>query len=120
MPKLLTAVLLAPVVVFAGWIDKAGESLPDSASVVFSVTAAEAGKQLPDDVGAFVERRRICDHFRGEEPYSPERRAEINRATEQYCRGTDRDLALLKSKHRGNAAVAALLETFEPSIEARE
>jgi hypothetical protein len=73
----------------------------------------------PDDVAQFVERRQTCDHFRGEEPYSPERRAEIEAASDKFCRGTDRELAALRSKYRDNAAILKVLDAVEMDIEAK-
>jgi hypothetical protein len=73
----------------------------------------------PDDVAQFVERRQTCDHFRGEEPYSAERRAELEAASDKYCRGTDRELAALRSKYRNNAGILKVLDTFENDIEAK-
>jgi hypothetical protein len=81
---------------------------------------APAQPQLPEDVASFVERRDICDHFRGEEPYSPERRAEINRNTEKFCRGTDPELGALRAKYQNTRAFAAALERFERDIEPAE
>ena len=75
--------------------------------------------RLPDDVAEFVARRQTCDHFRGEEPYSPERRAQIEAAADQYCRGSDRDLAALRSKYRNNAIVLDRLSKYEAEIEAK-
>ena len=97
-------------------------SVRGTALIALSVSAlgctAPAQTQLPEDVTSFVERRRICDHFRGEDPYSPERRAEINQATEKYCRGTDRELEALRVKYRDARAIGAALENFESNIEA--
>jgi hypothetical protein len=73
----------------------------------------------PDDVAQFVERRQTCDHFRGEEPYSPERRAELEEASEKFCRGTDRELAVLRSKYQNNAGIIKVLDAFENDIEAK-
>ena len=96
----------------------------------FSVTAAivavgcalspPARLQLPADVASFVERRSICDHLRGEEPYNAERRAELIAGTENFCLGTDRELAALRLKYRGNAGAIAALKDFEETIEARK
>lgn len=78
---------------------------------------APAPAPFPEDVASFIERRRICDHFRGEDPYSPDRRAEINRATEKYCGGTDRELATLRVKYRDARAIGTALENFDGNIE---
>ena len=75
--------------------------------------------RAPDDVAQFVDRRQTCDHLRGEEPYNAERRAELEVATEKYCRGTDRELAALRSKYRGDASVLKVLDQYEKGIEAK-
>ena len=87
--------------------------------VVGCAAQMEPRSSTPDDVAQFVERRQTCDHFRGEEPYSPERRAEIEAASEKFCRGTDRELAALRSKYQNNAGILKILDAFENDIEAR-
>jgi hypothetical protein len=87
--------------------------------VLGCASPVESPSKLPDDVAQFVDRRQNCDHFRGEEPYSPERRAQLEAATEKYCRGTDRELAVLLSKYRGNAVVLKHLNAYEGEIEAK-
>ena len=74
---------------------------------------------VPDDVAQFVTRRQTCDHFRGEEPYSPERRAQLDEATEKYCRGSDRELSALLSKYQDNPTVLKVLDEYEKDIEAK-
>lgn len=87
--------------------------------VLGCASTVDSPSKLPGDVAEFVERRQTCDHFRGEEPYSPERRAQIEAATAKYCRGSDRELAALRSKYRSNAAVLNRLKAYEADIEAR-
>ena len=91
-----------------------------SISVVGCASLPQGSGQLPGEVSSFAERRGICDHLRGEEPYSAERAAELARGTEKYCRGTDRELEALRLKYRNDTAVAPVLEKFETSIEARK
>ena len=83
------------------------------------VSAGAPLSNVPDDVAQFVGRRQTCDHFRGEEPYSPERRAELEEAAEKYCHGTDRELSALRSKYQGNATVLKVLDEYEKDIEAK-
>lgn len=79
---------------------------------------AEPEKQaLPADVLAFIERRDMCDHFRGEEPYDEERRAFLEQNMTELCTGSDRSLAELKAKYRGNEPVEAALGGYEVDIE---
>ncbi len=73
---------------------------------------------LPADVGAFVEERQTCDHFRGEGSDDPQRQAEIDAALDRYCTGSDARLAALKMKYaNGPDAVRAALAEFEERIE---
>jgi hypothetical protein len=72
---------------------------------------------LPADVAAFVEDRQQCDHFRGEDPYDAERRAEIDAMLDRYCVGSDNRLAELKAKYRDVVPVVSVLDTFEERIE---
>jgi hypothetical protein len=88
-----------------------------SIGILGCAAPVESPSSVPGDVAKFVERREICDHFRGEEPYSPGRRAELEQATEKYCRGTDRELISLQSKYRGNAAILKVLAEYEQDIE---
>ena len=41
--------------------------------------ASDKAYELPADVATFVERRDLCDHFRGEEPYDEQRRKFLNK-----------------------------------------
>lgn len=77
----------------------------------------DAAPGLPADVAAFKERRDLCDHFRGEDPYDDERRRFLAERLEKYCPGTDRELAALKAKYRDRDAVQKALAEYEESIE---
>lgn len=72
---------------------------------------------IPEDVALFRERRDLCDHFRGEEPYDEERRAFLEANLARYCTGTDAELAALKSRYRDDEAVMELLSGYEENIE---
>ena len=72
---------------------------------------------LPADIRAFVARRDLCDHFRGEEGYDAARTAEIAAQLKRNCRGTDAALARLKRVYRGNARVQTVLTRYESRIE---
>lgn len=72
---------------------------------------------LPREVAAFVACRDRCDHFRGEDPADPARAAQIARATEANCRGTDAELARLKRRHRGDPAARVRLGQYDPQVE---
>jgi hypothetical protein len=72
---------------------------------------------LPADVVKFKERRDLCDHFRGEEPYDRERRTFLEENLKRYCTGTDKELASLKTKYKGNETVLKALGEYEVKIE---
>jgi len=78
---------------------------------------AVAGTELPPDVAAFAERRGLCDHYRGEDPYDEERAAFLRENMERYCTGTDAELARLKKKYSGNKPVMDILNGYEEDIE---
>lgn len=73
---------------------------------------------LPTDVSSFVEKRDLCDHFRGEDPYDEERRAFLEKNMLKLCTGTDAALAKLKSKYINNKLVTSKLNQYEEKIEA--
>ena len=73
--------------------------------------------KLAGDVEKFKERRDLCDHFRGEDPYDEERRKFLEENLKKYCTGTDKELASLKAKYKNNKAVMKVLEKYEEKIE---
>lgn len=82
------------------------------------VSLASHGQQtLPPDVERFVQRRDLCDHFRGEEPYDAERRAFLEKRIRKFCTGTDAKLAALKRKYKGRSDVMAKLSEYETTSE---
>ena len=86
--------------------------------VLAATTASGFTAALPNDVEAFIQKRRECDHWRGEDPaQSAERRAQIEEATKKLCVGTDRELARLKHKYRSSKSVIEALSEFEVKIE---
>lgn len=84
---------------------------------VTSRVCAESQKDLPSDVSAFVEKRDLCDHFRGEEPYDEERREFLIKNITKLCTGTDNELARLKEKYKDNSAITEKLSSYEEDIE---
>lgn len=82
-----------------------------------AIPAAPAASPQPADVAAFVERRELCDHFRGEEPYDAERREFIGKNIAALCPGSDAALAALRRKYAGNRQVTDRLSRFELRIE---
>jgi len=56
----------------------------------------------PDDIEEFIDRREICDHYRGEEPYDVERPKFLAEQINKTCSGTDEELRELKNKYKDN------------------
>ncbi|WAC71254.1 hypothetical protein OU995_16850 [Roseateles sp. SL47] len=73
----------------------------------------------PVALKAFLERREVCDHLRGEipEPGDQEAIDEVIASINKYCDGTDAELARLKRAHGGDATVKKQLDALEPCIE---
>jgi hypothetical protein len=71
----------------------------------------------PFDVEEFIDRREICDHFRGEEPYDADRAKFLTEQIMETCTGTDNELQKLKQKYKDNDDILQLLNGFEEEIE---
>lgn len=78
---------------------------------------AHAAGPLPEDVAKFIERRDLCDHFRGEEPYDQERKAFLDKSINASCPGTDQELAGLRAKYKHDAAILEHLAPYASAIE---
>ena len=78
-----------------------------------SVRAAE----LPPDVAAYVARRDRCDHWRGEASDDPYRAAQIARAAQQECRGSDTALDRLRRRYARDRTVTRRLDVYDSHIE---
>ena len=88
----------------------------DTGNASEAATAAVAST-LPADVTAFRTRRDQCDHFRGEEADDDARAAELEKALNRTCKGTDAQLTRLRSRYAGNKAVTAALAGYENDVE---
>lgn|GEM_PF-355286 len=91
-----------------------------SGLVQLGAAAEPLPPEMPRDVALFLEERENCDHWRGEDGYDAERRAEISWSVCQYCTGTDSKLASLKKKYHNRKAVMARLLELESRIEYRD
>jgi hypothetical protein len=80
---------------------------------------ANGNAAYPFDVRDFIDRREMCDHFRGEEPYDEDRAAFLAKRIEQTCRGTDDELRKLKQKYNDCDKIIELLSRFEKQIESK-
>ena len=84
--------------------------------------SACATGQLPATVQRFVDRRDACDHWRGEidgPTADKEREREIQAGIEEFCIGTDKQLAVLRGKYSDNQPVLERLSKYETRIESR-
>lgn len=83
------------------------------------LVSACATQRTPKDVEAFVARRDLCDHFRGEipDPEEAEQMRETLRQLDKYCTGTDAALAALKERYRDDPKIMEKLEGYESRIE---
>lgn len=81
-------------------------------------TASESpASDFPKDVAVFIEKRDLCDHFRGEDPYDAARRKFLEKKLAEFCSGTDRVLSELKQKYRNDPVVLKRLSGYEEDIE---
>ena len=95
-----------------------------AALVVLATLGACATPPAADatpDLATFLERRAACDHWRGEVPDPPDaaRMREVVQQTDEWCKGTDAQLAQLKRRYRDDPVVARQLADFEPQVEAK-
>ena len=68
----------------------------------------------PEAVRRYVERRAMCNHWGGEEPYDADRRREIARAVRVLrCTRIDRDEALLRRRYAARRATIAVIDEAE-------
>ena len=90
-----------------------------AALAALGLLCACAAAPAEPDLPAFLERRAMCDHFRGEfpDPPDPERMREVEQQIDAFCTGTDAQLALLKARYRDDPGVTKQLAAFEPRIE---
>lgn len=71
----------------------------------------------PSDVEDFIDRRELCDHFRGEEPYDADRARFLAEQIRKTCAGTDAELQTLKQKYKDDEEIMQILDRFEEKVE---
>jgi hypothetical protein len=73
------------------------------------------------DLPAFLERRAMCDHFRGEfpDPPDPERMRDVLEQIQIQCTGIDEQLDALKQRYRDDPVVSRQLAQFETGLDPR-
>lgn len=77
---------------------------------------AVLAEAVPADVFAWVQRRMGCAHWTGEDPYDPDRRAQIDAALERLgCPTLDAEETELRRIHAENPDVIQLLNRNPPS-----
>ncbi len=81
---------------------------------------ADGDADYPSDVADFIDRREMCDHFRGEEQYDEDRAEFLSERIEETCRGTDEELRKMKQKYSDCDKIVQLLSRFEEQIEAKD
>jgi hypothetical protein len=84
------------------------------------VCTVALASDVPKEITKFIERRESCDRWRGEDGYSKERQANINRAVCQTCTGTDAELKRLKRKFKYRPDLQTKLNNFEPQMEEKD
>ncbi len=89
-----------------------------AAAALLAALAGCVSTPPPVDLPTFLERRQMCDHFRGEipDPPDPQRLAQVQQQIDESCRGSDAQLAALKQRYRDDPAVMQRLEALEPRI----
>ena len=75
------------------------------------------GEELvPPDVQTYLERRRACEHFIGEEPFDEARRRFLRLRIQQTCSGINEQGDATRELHRDDSRVLKLLEPHSAPI----
>ncbi|MFV0623186.1 hypothetical protein ACBY01_04125 [Sphingomonas sp. ac-8] len=83
-------------------------------AVLLAAPAAVPAQAVPRDVRRFVDRRAMCDHWSGEEPYDQARNAQILAAlTRLRCETIDADEAKLRRRYAQDPAALRALDPVE-------
>ncbi|QNQ09142.1 hypothetical protein [Sphingomonas alpina] len=77
------------------------------------LTTYPKARGLPGDVQRFVARYEDCEHFIGEPDYDAERRAELEKAVAEVCKGIDAEAVGLRRKYAADTAVTTALTGYE-------
>ena len=67
----------------------------------------------PGEVTRFTQKRDMCEHFIGEEPYDAERREFLRASIIETCTGADSDLARLRAKYADDEEVMNTLSRYD-------
>lgn len=72
---------------------------------------------VPSDIAAYIERRKVCNHWGGEEPYDKPRAAEINRAMAKLrCGALDTDEKVLLRRYRSTPALLTRIRAAKDAL----
>jgi len=71
---------------------------------------------VPPDVQAYLERRRACEHFIGEEPFDEARRRFLQLRILQTCSGINAQGEATRELHKDDPQVLKLLEPHSERI----
>lgn len=88
--------------------------------IVFFISQNAFSKDLyPKDITLFLERRDLCQHFIDEFSGDPkiDNARNLNAELDKYCKGTDQELARLKSKYKDSTSILKKLEIYDEDIE---
>lgn len=80
-------------------------------------TPAASEETIPPDVQSYLDRRRACEHFLGEEPYDDGRRRFLQLRILQTCSGINEQGEATRQLHRDSPEILKLLEPhLEPIV----
>ena len=81
------------------------------------LAAAAQAAWVPSDIAAYIERRKACNHWGGEEPYGKARATEINRAMMKLnCGGLDADERMLLRRYRSTSAFLTRIRAAKDAL----
>lgn len=89
-------------------------------SIVIAPAVLWAAEPIPPDVRSYLERRRACEHFIGEEPFDEARRRFLELRILQTCSGINEQGQATRELHIASPQILKLLEPHtEPIVLAK-
>lgn len=85
-------------------------------SILAAPSIALAEDPIPPDVQGYLERRRACEHFIGEEPYDEARRRFLHLRILQSCSGINEQGQATRDLHHDDPKILKLLEAHNEPI----
>lgn len=84
-------------------------------SIAFLSSAICFANILPDDILKFVEKREMCDYYRGEFSgvRSLDEARDLNKKIKKHCKDSDKELLRLKTKHKNDESIFKMLDKYE-------